>query len=95
MPEGRGGTGKAVYLDGEFYVFGGETKDDADATAEGVFDRVDVYDPVARSWRIEAAMPRPRHGTFPVLFQSRIYLPGGGEQAGFAQSRTFDVFQRR
>jgi len=63
--------------------------------SDGVFDRVDVYDPLDRTWRVEAAMPRPRHGTFPVLFQSRIYLPGGGERAGFAQSRTFDVFQRR
>src|SRR6185503_20388363 len=43
LPEARSGMGKAVYLRGEFYVFGGEALDDPDANPDGVYDRVDVY----------------------------------------------------
>lgn len=48
LPQARGGMGKAVFLDGEFWVFGGETLNGAGANPRGTYDRVDIYDPVAR-----------------------------------------------
>jgi N-acetylneuraminic acid mutarotase len=95
LPEARGGTGKAVWSHGEFYVFGGETEDDPDANANGVYARVDVYDPAANSWRREADMPNPRHGIFPVLYQGHMFLAGGGTVSANSQSRLFDTFTRQ
>jgi hypothetical protein len=95
LPVARGGMGKAVFKDGEFYVFGGETLNGPGATVDDVYDRVDVYDPMDNSWRAEAPMPLPRHGVFPVLFEGRIFLPGGGTVSGFSQSTSTDVFDRQ
>jgi len=95
LPEARGGMGKAVYLRGEFYVFGGETLDDPDANVNGVYGRVDVYDPLGNTWRSEAAMPNPRHGIFPVLFQGHLFLAGGGTHSANSQSTLFDTFTRQ
>ena len=96
IPEARGGMNKAVYLRGEFYVFGGETLDDPDALpGTRVYDRVDVYSPATNSWRSEQPMLTPRHGICPVLFQGHIFLPGGGTVAGGSQSTIFDSFTRQ
>jgi N-acetylneuraminic acid mutarotase len=95
LPQARGGTGKAVWYQGEFYVFGGETQNGAGATPMGVYDRVDVYDPVANTWRLEAPMPTARHGIFPVLYESRIFVAAGGVQAANSQSVIFEVFTRQ
>jgi N-acetylneuraminic acid mutarotase/glucose/arabinose dehydrogenase len=95
LPQYRGGMGKAVYYQGEFYVFGGETATGPGAVAGGVYDRVDVYRPTTNTWRLEKKMPHPRHGIFPVLYQSRMLLPGGGVMAGSSSSNIFDVFTRQ
>ena len=96
MPIGRGGMGKAVWKDGEFYVFGGETLNGPGALpVVKVYDRVDVYDPVAGTWRLDRKMSHPRHGVFPVLYEGLIYLAGGGGTAGSSWSTTFDVFNRQ
>ncbi len=95
LPQARGGTGKAIYYQDEFYIMGGETLTGAGATPNGVYDRVDVYDPVANTWRLEANMPTPRHGIYPVLYQSRMFLPGGGTNAGNSQSVLMEEFTRQ
>ncbi|RKY22195.1 MAG: hypothetical protein DRQ55_01820 [Planctomycetota bacterium] len=95
LPIGRGGMGKAVWKDGEFYVFGGETLTGPGANANDVYDRVDVFSPDLGSWRLDQPMILPRHGTFPVLFQGRVFLPGGGTAAGFSQSAGNDSFNRQ
>ncbi len=96
IPEARGGMGKAIYLRGEFYVFGGETLNDPDATpGTNVYDRVDVYDPVANTWRLDQEMQTGRHGLFPMLFQGFVLLPGGGTVAALSQSTIFDTFTRQ
>ena len=95
LPEARGGMGKAIWLRGEFYVFGGETDTDPDAGPDDVYDRVDVYRPTTNAWRSERSMPNPRHGIFPVLYQGHIFLAGGGAQAGNSQSVLFDTFTRQ
>jgi len=96
MPSGRGGTGKAVYYQGEFYVFGGETSDAGDPEADPgrVFAQVFAYDPVANTWRQDKRMPTARHGIFPLLFQNRIHVIGGGVVFGNSQSTVHEVFQR-
>jgi N-acetylneuraminic acid mutarotase len=95
LPVARSGMGKAVAFQGELFVFGGETLSGAGAVAGNVYDRVDVYDPVHKSWRLETAMPNPRHGSYPVLYEGKIYLAGGAAAAGPGSSATFDVFIRR
>lgn len=95
LPQYRGGMGRAVWYRSEFYVFGGETQSGPGAVAGNVYDRVDVYDPATNTWRPEAPMPTPRHGVYPVLFQSRMFLAGGGTVAGFSTSDVFDVFTRQ
>jgi glucose/arabinose dehydrogenase/N-acetylneuraminic acid mutarotase len=95
MPIGRGGTGKAVFYKGEFHVFGGETLNGPGAQPGNVYDRVDVYDPLANTWRLEAPMPTPRHGIFPVLWQGKILLPGGGVVAGFSSSDKSEIYDRQ
>jgi N-acetylneuraminic acid mutarotase len=92
LPQFRGGMGKAAYFQGEFYVFGGETSTGPGAVAGKVYDRVDVYRPGTNTWRLDTKMPHPRHGIFPIRFQSRIYLPAGGVVAGTSASIIFDAF---
>lgn len=92
LPQRRGGMGKAVFLGGEFYVVGGETLTDPGATADGVFDRVDVYDPVANTWRLDAPMPTARHGIFPLEHGGKIYVAAGGVKFGGSQSTVLERF---
>lgn len=95
LPIGRGGMGKAIWYQGEFYVMGGETDTGPGATVNDVYDRVDVYDPQANTWRLEAPLSDARHGIFPVLFESRMFVVGGGLVAGFAQTVIHDTFTRQ
>lgn len=94
MPFGRGGTGRAVFHQGEFYVFGGETVSGAGAVSGNVYDRVDVYDPQTNTWRLDKLMPTARHGVSPVVWQGAIHLAGGGVIAGFSNSSVFESFRR-
>ena len=71
-----------------------DDEDHAAYPGRNVYDRVDVYDPENNTWRMEKGMPEARHGIFPVRFGAYIYLPGGGENAGFSQSSVFDRFGR-
>jgi hypothetical protein len=92
LPQARGGMGKAVYVAGEFYVIGGETATGAGATANKVYDRVDIYNPRTNSWRPGPAMTTARHGIFPVAIGNRIYVAGGGAKAGAAESTIFEIY---
>ena len=40
-------------------------------------------------------MPTARHGIFPVLFQSRMFIAGGGVVAGNSQSNILEIFSRQ
>jgi len=92
LPVARGGMGKAVYRNGEFYVIGGETLNAPGANPDNVYDRVDLYDPATDTWRTETPMARPRHGSFPLLFEGRIFIPAGGLVSGDAESDVLDVY---
>jgi len=91
LPQARGGMGTAVFANGEFWVMGGETLNGPGATADHVYDRVDVYDPTTNSWRAGPPMPTARHGIFPVLDGTRIHLAGGGVQSGHSSSTAHEV----
>ena len=91
VPQARGGMGKAVYLNGEFYIIGGETTDGAGASRRGTYARVDIYDPRANTWRSGPAMTTPRHGIFPLAVDGRIYVLGGGVQAGHSASGVSEI----
>ncbi len=95
LPFGRGGTGKAAWYQGEFYVFGGETLTGPGAVAGNVYARVDAYDPIANTWRTERPLPTPRHGIFPLVHAGRIWVAGGGTVAGFSASKACEVFSRQ
>ncbi|MBA2625328.1 MAG: hypothetical protein H0U89_06970 [Acidimicrobiia bacterium] len=92
LPQPRGGMGKAVCLDGDLYIIGGETEDGAGATERRVYARVDVYDIAEGTWRRADPMPTARHGIFPVLARGRIRVVGGGVQAGGSASKVHEVF---
>lgn len=91
LPVARGGTGKAVYVGGECWVFGGETLDGPGATKNKVYSRVDVYNPALNQWRAGPPLPTPRHGIFPVVVGRRIYLLGGGTRAGASASMAAEI----
>ncbi|QOV91781.1 Kelch repeat-containing protein [Humisphaera borealis] len=92
LPQARGGTGKAVFANGEFYVMGGETSTGAGATANKVYSRVDIYNPLTNTWRVGSPMPTARHGIFPLYFAGRAYLAGGGTQAGASTSNLLEIY---
>jgi len=95
MPIGRGGTGRAVFHQGEFYVMGGETIDGPGAEPGNVYARVDVYDPELNTWRREADLPTPRHGIYPIEFQGLIFVLGGGTNAGNSQSKVAEILNHQ
>ncbi len=92
LPQARGGAGRAVYHNSEFYVLGGETLDGAGATDQNVYSRVDIYSPVLNRWRLGTSLPTARHGIFPLLIGGRIYVAGGGTQAGYSSSNKLEIY---
>jgi N-acetylneuraminic acid mutarotase len=93
LPQARGGMGKAVFVGGEFWVFGGETEHGPGAGPHGTYARVDIYDPRANTWRAGPPMPTPRHGIFPLLSGDRVYILGGGTAAGSSRSAVSEILQ--
>jgi hypothetical protein len=53
---------------------------------------VQIYDPASNTWRQGALMPTQRHGIFPLLYEARIYVAGGAEEAGVASSTAHDIY---
>ncbi|HEX2035178.1 MAG TPA: kelch repeat-containing protein [Chloroflexota bacterium] len=92
LPQARGGMGRAVYANGEFYVIGGETQNGPGATRQGVYHRVDIYNPRTNAWRTGSPLPTARHGIAPVLFAGRIYVAGGGVRAGASASNLLEIY---
>lgn len=94
LPEPRAGLGRAVFWQGEFYLFGGESSLLA-VNGKGVTGRVDVYDPLANTWRQEADMPTARHGHGVALFQGHAWVAGGGTLAGPEPGTAVERFTRQ
>lgn len=94
LPIGRGGLGKAVWLGGEFYIFGGETDDGPGATPNGVYARVDVFSPALGRWRSAAPMLTPRHGHYPLRLGGDILVPAGGVVSGGSSTDVVELYER-
>jgi N-acetylneuraminic acid mutarotase/glucose/arabinose dehydrogenase len=95
LPQKRGGMGKAAFFGGEFYVIGGETTSTGSGQVAGnVYNRVDVYNPTLNTWRLESSLPTARHGIFPLAYDGKIFVAGGGVQAGHSASAILEVFAR-
>ncbi len=92
LPIGRGGMGRAIYANGEFYVIGGETINGSGAVGQGVYNRVDIYNPTTNSWRTGATIPTARHGIFPMLYNGKIYVGAGGTRAGYSDSNVLEIY---
>jgi N-acetylneuraminic acid mutarotase len=93
LPQARGGMGKAVYYNGDFYVMGGETvSGGTGATSGNVYNRVDIYNEASNTWRLGTPMPYAKHGIFPVLRGNRIYVVAGGPISGPYYSSEFDIY---
>jgi len=95
LPQARGGMGKALWLNGEFWVLGGETEHGPGATPKGTYDRVDIYDPNTNRWRAGAPLPTARHGIFPVLHEGLVVVAGGGAVSGNSQTQVMEVLWPR
>ena len=91
LPQARGGMGKAVWLNGEFWVMGGETLNGAGASKGHTYGRVDIYDPQQNVWRAGPPLLMGRHGIFPVTDEGMIVMAGGGTTSGSSSSRYVDV----
>lgn len=89
MPTARGGLSAGAVGDRWIYTFGGEGDV---ASADGVFDEVEVLDTRTGVWTKLAPMARPRHGTAAVAVGGEIYIPGGGVVQGAAPVDVMDVF---
>ena len=92
LPQARGGMGKAIYYNGDFYVMGGETVSGAGATANHVYNRVDIYNVVSNTWRLGTPMPTARHGIYPALHGNRIYVAGGGVVSSVSYSSLLEIY---
>jgi N-acetylneuraminic acid mutarotase len=95
LPQKRGGMGKAAFYRGEFYVIGGETTPTGTGQVAGnVYNRVDVFNPSSLTWRRDAALPTARHGIFPLAYDDRIFVAGGGVQASQSASNVLEILAR-
>lgn len=97
MPFGRGGMGYALFLYGEFLVFGGETDRFASdawvSQGDGVYRQVSMYNPVSKRWTEGPPLPVPVHGIFPVFHEtsSSVFVAGGGVVAAYSQSTHLQI----
>ncbi|CAG5179331.1 uncharacterized protein ALTATR162_LOCUS9156 [Alternaria atra] len=88
MPTPRGGVATGV-IGKKVYVFGGEGNAQSET---GVFDQVEVYDTMRDRWAKAGKMRLPRHGTYAVGVNGKVYVPGGGVSQSGAPVSDFDVF---
>ncbi len=90
LPDGgRAGMGAAPFLDGRFFIMGGEGGTDAQ-----FHDRVDIFDVATSTWSRGPALPRLRHGIAPVVHEGAIYVAcGGSVQFAFAPTTTLFVLR--
>ena len=88
MPVGRGGTGAAAYVDGTFYVMGGEDNSQAYGT---------VFKLQGGIWDTGPDMLEEVHGIYPAVDPSsgRIFVAGGGLRQGQEVSSLLQILATR
>ena len=96
LPYKNAGMGCAAFLDGLFYVIGGETKTQKNlATADMVMPQTNAFNPKTSTWSKRQEMPIPAHGICPVADhkRSRLYVAGGDSKAGTFGNEGSTMFQ--
>ncbi len=95
LPQARGGSGRAAWLDGEFWIIGGETLDGLGAGEGGTYARVDIYNPATNQWRGGPPLGVARHGVYPVVHNGRLLVAGGGAVAAESRSTMLEMLLPR
>jgi N-acetylneuraminic acid mutarotase len=88
MPSKRSGIAAAAspLNSSNIYVFGGEEP-------SKTFNNNEKYDAMTNKWTSEPAMPTARHGLAAIYPEGdKIYVIGGGPQAGLSVSRANEIF---
>ena len=88
MPSKRSGIAMAS-INNTIFVFGGE---DADGEDPITYHNNEKYDPVTDLWTSEEPMPTPRHGLTATSISDKIFVIGGGPQAGLSASNANEIF---
>ena len=88
MPSKRSGIAAASVND-TIYVFGGE---DAGGANPKTYNNNDKYNALTGSWLSEESIPTSRHGLAAVSIGDKIFVLGGGPQAGLSVSGANEVF---
>lgn len=93
MTLARSGMGTAPFLNGKFYVLGGEELVRTFSTGRRVFPQVHLFNTATKLWEIGPHMPRGAHGVYPVadVARGKIYVAGGGLSVGNAVSQQFQI----
>jgi hypothetical protein len=76
IPQPRDHLG-VVVLDGEMWAIGGRHEDE-------LFDRVDIYDPVADRWRVGPPLPAPTSAPAVGVLDGTVLVLAGEDPATFA-----------
>lgn len=93
LPQARAAMGRACYYDGNFYVMGGETTaTGTGATANHVYNRVDIYNVASNTWSLGTPMPTAEHSICGALRGNRIYVAGGGTESGTPTALNYSSF---
>lgn len=78
LPQARAGlAARAPFIDGEFWVMGGQTVSGDGATSAGVYTRTDIYDPASNTWRAGPALVEGRHGAAAIVTNGDLVVLGG------------------
>ena len=89
LPVPRGGMGQAVYHEGAIYVIGGESTSGFLKTPQKVYQRVDILNLATGKWSRGRDLPVGMHGHWPVIYEGKLYLAGGGIKVANSQSTNF------
>eukprot|EP01024_Parvocaulis_polyphysoides_P046748 TRINITY_DN44170_c0_g3_i2.p1 TRINITY_DN44170_c0_g3~~TRINITY_DN44170_c0_g3_i2.p1 ORF type:complete len:335 (+),score=39.56 TRINITY_DN44170_c0_g3_i2:32-1006(+) len=94
LPEARGGMGNCVCAStkdapgGACYIFGGETTQGNRPylTPQKTYTRIDKFDLTTGTFSLAGEMPVGLHGIFPVFYDGKIHIAGGGDKVANSQS---------
>jgi N-acetylneuraminic acid mutarotase len=87
LPTNRSGSA-AASVDGNVYVFGGES-------TKRTFSNNEKYNPKTDLWSQEPSIPTPRHGLAAVVVDYKVYLIAGGPKPGGSGSDVNEIFHSR
>lgn len=88
MPTKRSGI-SAASLNNSIFIFGGE---DAGGVDPRTYNNNEEFSPITGKWVSKQSLPTARHGLSAIAVENKIYVIGGGPQAGLSVSGANEVF---